>query len=90
MRALALAVALAIVSPFLFAIAEANHPCTGDDCAVCQVIAESLQFEQAGFDTVSPAGTASQHAAFLLGALALATWLFPPETPVHLKVRIDD
>lgn len=90
-RFVACLVLLAVIFPFFFTIAEANHPCTGDDdCAICQVISEALQFEQTGFDVAHVANGASILNAFLLLSAVCGTLFLAPYTLVHLKVRIND
>ena len=90
-RAVACLVAFSVVFPFFFTIIEAEHPCTGDDnCAICQVISEAMQFEQSGFDVSNPVGFGSSFCFFLLCPIALLVLLSAPETLVHLKVRIND
>ena len=90
-RFIACLVLLAIAFPFFFTIVEADHSCTGDDnCAICQVISEALQFEQSGFDVAHETVVATF--AYALALLVAAYGVLPlaPSTLVHLKVRIND
>lgn len=89
-KALACLIVLAIVFPSLFCALEADHPCSGDDCAVCHVISQLLQFEQSGASTAPDSLPTPWCASFAFFAILLCLWVFKIETPVSRKVRIND
>ena len=83
-------VAIAIVFPLLFIVAEADHSCSGDDCPLCQVVSCATQLAQTGFDVAHPAGLATFARAFVPVVATCISVLFCAVTLVYLKVRIND
>lgn len=87
---LVLALVLVLLMPSLFIVAESHHDCTGDQCPVCKVIAGAVQMEQQGADVPHALAAATLLFAATAVACLLSTILLPTDTPVSLKVRIDD
>ena len=86
---LAVLLVVALVAPALFVLVEANHDCSGDDCAVCQIIEGAFALVNQGADV--PHSLALEGAAgfLVLLCLQLVGRRAPGDTPISLKVRLN-
>ena len=87
---LALALVLVLLMPSLFIVAESHHDCTGDQCPVCKVIAGAVQIEQQGADVPHALAAAIVLLSVTVVACLRRTLLLATDTPVSLKVRMND
>lgn len=87
---LSLALVLVLVMPSLFIAVESRHDCTGDQCPVCKVITGAVQMEQQGADVPHVLFAAAPLLAAMTVACLVRAFLLAGDTPVSLKVRMDD
>ena len=87
---LALALVLVLLMPSLFIVAESHHDCTGDQCPVCKVVAGAVQMEQQGADVPQALAVATLLLAATVAACLRRTLLLAVDTPVSLRVRMND
>lgn len=87
---LALALVLVLLMPSLFIVAESHHDCTDDQCPVCKVIAGAVQMEQQGADVPQALAVATLLLAATVVACLRRTLLLAVDTPVSLRVRMND
>ena len=87
---LSLALVLVLVMPSLFIAVESRHDCTGDQCPVCKVITGAVQMEQQGADVPQALAVATLLLAATVVACLCRALLLAVDTPVSLKVRMND
>lgn len=87
-RIAAIALALALLAPSLFIVAEAHHDCAGDGCEVCHVLAIAVSIAHESADVAAPTATAAL--ALFFAVLVVVAPVRPSATTlVGLKVRLD-
>ena len=81
-------IALAMLSSAAFIAAEANHDCTGEDCAVCCAISACVNI----FKSLTAAFTAVAAGVCVFfgfgAALKTCGEIYTPATPVSLKTKL--
>ena len=87
-RIVAIVLALALLAPSLFIVAEAHHDCAGDGCEVCHALAIAVSIAHESADV--PTATATAALVLFFALLSVTAPVLPSATTlVGLKVRLD-
>ena len=87
---IAFALALVLVAPSLFIVAEGHHDCSGGPCPICKVVAGAVQLSQQGASTPDPACSTDLAAPSAPIVEAAFPILVSSKTLVSLKVRMNE
>lgn len=86
----AIAMLLVILLAGIFIILEADHDCEGEDCPVCECM-EQCQATLHQLGSITVTGKAVLFPILLLIVLSVhIVAVFPKQTPVSIKVRLNN
>ena len=86
----AIAMLLVILLAGIFIILEADHDCEGEDCPVCECM-EQCQATLHQLGSITVTGKTALFPILLLIVLSVhIAAVFPKQTPVSIKVRLNN